>query len=239
MVNMDQNGSIRGDVGQRTEGARAHFDEAAATWDDNPARVELAKAVAGAILADVPLTSEMAIMDFGCGTGLITRELAPKVASVTAADTSAQMLAVLEAKAKASGLEHVRPLLLEDGCPSPLDTQFDALVSSMVFHHIEDIPSLLLQLALWIRPGGWIAVADLEPEDGTFHRGDTHVVHRGIDPAWLRTQLEAAGFTVESTRTVHVVRRQPEGADRPRDYPVFLLVARRTTAGPAGATSAR
>ncbi len=227
---MDQNGSAQGGGRRRTEGARARFDEAAATWDDNPARLELAKAVAGAMLADVPLTSEMAIMDFGCGTALITRELAPKVACVTAADTSAQMLAVLEAKAKASGLDQVRPLLLEDGRPSPSDTQFDAVVSSMVFHHIEDIPSLLLRFAQWVRPGGWVAVADLEPEDGTFHRGDAHVVHRGIDPAWLRTQVEAAGFTVESGRTVHVVRRQPEGADRPRDYPVFLLVARRTTA---------
>jgi len=239
MVNMDQNESIRGNVGQRTEVARAHFDGAAATWDDNPARVELAKAVAGAILADVPLTSDMEIMDFGCGTGLITRELAPKVACVTAADTSTQMLAVLEAKAKASGLDQVWPLLLEDGRPSPSDTQFDAIVSSMVFHHIEDIPALLTRLAQWVRPTGWIAIADLEPEDGTFHRGDAHVIHHGIDPVWLRTQVEAAGFAVESTRTVHVVRRQPEGADRPREYPVFLLVARRTTAGPTSATSAK
>ncbi|NLZ04023.1 MAG: methyltransferase domain-containing protein [Phycisphaerae bacterium] len=143
------------------------------------------------------------------------------------ADTSARMLAVLEAKAKASGLDHVRPLLLDDGYPSPVGLQFDAIVSSMVLHHIEDIPALLTRLAQWVRPGGWIAIADLEPEDGTFHRGDAHVVHRGIDPAWLRTQVEAKGFTVESARTVHVVRRQPEGADRPRDYPVFLVVARR------------
>ncbi len=236
---MDQNESTPGDMERRAEEARARFDEAAATWDDNPGRVELAKAVAGAILADVPLTSQMGIMDFGCGPGLITRELAPKVASVTAGDTSAQMLAVLEAKAKASGLDHVRPLLLEDGYPSPVGPPFDAIVSSMVFHHIKDIPALLARLAQWVRLGGWIAIADLEPEDGTFHRGDAHVVHRGIDPARLRTQVEATGFTVESARTVHVVRRQPEGADRPRDYPVFLLVARRTTTCATGATSAR
>ena len=97
------------------------------------------------------------------------------------ADTSARMLAVLEAKAKASGLDHVRPLLLDDGYPSPVGLQFDAIVSSMVLHHIEDIPALLARLAQWVRPGGWIAIADLEPEDGTFHRGDAHVVHRGIE----------------------------------------------------------
>lgn len=218
---------------QRTEGDQRHataavgyFDAAAATWDENPTRVELAKAVAGAMLAAVPLTSQMAVMDFGCGTGLITRELAPKVASVTAADTSVQMLAVLEAKAKASGLNHVRTLLLEDGYPSPSGPQFDVIVSSMVFHHVEDIPALLAQFAQWVRPGGWIAVADLEPEDGTFHKDSAHEVHHGIDPAWLESQFETLGLSVRSMRTVHTIHRQGEDADRPRKYPVFLLVAR-------------
>ena len=211
---------------QGAAGAKDYFDAAAVTWDDNPTRVELAKAVAAAMVAAVPLTSRMAVMDFGCGTGLITRELATKVASITAADTSVQMLAVLEAKAKASGLDHVRTFLLEDGYPAPLGPQFDAIVSSMVLHHVEDIPALLTRFGQWVRPGGWIAVADLEPEDGTFHRDGAHEVHHGIDPVWLGSQIETVGFSVRSIRTVHTIRRQGEGADRPKDYPVFLLVAR-------------
>jgi tRNA (cmo5U34)-methyltransferase len=210
----------------RTEGAGAYFDEAAATWDDNPTRVELAQAVARGILAEVPLMADMVVMDFGCGTGLITRALAPEVASVVAADTSSEMLAVLDAKAKASGLNNVQPLPLEAGYPSPVGVHFDAIVSSMVFHHIEDIPALLARFAQWLRPGGWVAIADLEPEDGSFHRGNPHVIHHGIDPAHLGSELVTAGFSIQSVRTVHVVRRQPEGADQPRDYPVFLLVGR-------------
>ncbi len=223
----DLSASAHKNGGQQGEGPGAYFDEAAKTWDDNPTRVEMAKIIARAIAAQVPLTPEMAIMDFGCGTGLITHELAPKVASVTAADTSAQMLAVLGDKAKASGLDHVRPLLLEDGYPSPTGPQFDAIVSSMVFHHIEDIPALLAKFAQWLRPEGWIAIADLEPEDGTFHSGNSHVIHHGIDPSWLRSQIEALGLSVRSVQMVHTIRRQPEGADQPRDYPVFLLVARK------------
>lgn len=228
-MSMDQNEPIPGNGGPQSEGPGAYFDEAAKTWDDNPTRVEMARTVAKGILSEVPLTPEMAIMDFGCGTGLITRELAPKVASVTAADTSAQMLAVLGDKAKASGLNHVQPLLLEDDYPSPTGAPFDAIVSSMVFHHIEDIPALLARFAQWLRPGGWVAIADLEPEDGTFHAGNPHVVHHGIDPSWLGTQLEAVGLSNKNTRTVHTIRRQPEGADQPRDYPVFLLVARKVS----------
>ncbi len=232
-MNVDQHKVTREHAKDQTEGAGAYFDEAAATWDDNPTRVELARAVAGGILAEVPLMADMVVMDFGCGTGLITRVLAPEVASVTAADTSSQMLAVLDAKAKAAGLNNVQPLPLEAGYPSPVESPFDAIVSSMVFHHIEDIPALLAKFAQWLRPGGWVAIADLEPEDGSFHRGNAHVVHHGVDPAYLGSELVTAGFSIQSVRTVHVVRRQPEGADHPRDYPVFLLVGRKTSATPA------
>jgi 2-polyprenyl-3-methyl-5-hydroxy-6-metoxy-1,4-benzoquinol methylase len=206
----------------------ARFNEAAQTWDDKPARVELAAAVATAIADAVPLRPEMCIMDFGCGTGLISRALAPKVALVTAADTSIEMLMVLKTKARAAGLTRIHPFLLDAGYQAPPGTAYDAIVSSMVLHHIEDIPNLTRHLAQWCCPGGYVALADLEPEDGTFHRDARDVAHHGIDPAELSAQLETVGFTTESIQTVHTIQRPPaEGAD-PRDYPVFLLVARKT-----------
>ena len=211
-----------------TIGSTSRFNEAAQTWDDKPARVELATAVAAAIGRAIPLGPEMRIMDFGCGTGLISRALAPKVALVTAADTSIEMLMVLKTKARAAGLTRIRPFLLDATYQTPPDTVYDAIVSSMVLHHIEDIRTLVTHLAQWCRPGGYVALADLEPEDGTFHHDARGVAHHGIDPAELTAQLEAVGFTIESVQTVHTIQRPPaEGAD-PRDYPVFLLVARKT-----------
>jgi 2-polyprenyl-3-methyl-5-hydroxy-6-metoxy-1,4-benzoquinol methylase len=211
-----------------TSGSASRFKEAAQTWDDKPSRVELATAVAAAMSEAVPLRPEMQIMDFGCGTGLISRALAPKVALITAADTSTEMLMVLKTKARAAGLTRIRPLLLDATYEAHPGTSYDAIVSSMVLHHIEDIPTLVTHLAQWCRPGGWIALADLEPEDGTFHHDAHGVSHHGIDPAGLAAQLETVGFTTESIQTVHTIQRPPaEGAD-PRDYPVFLLVARKT-----------
>jgi len=203
----------------------SRFDEAAQSWDDKPERRELAAAVAQAMLEELPLTSEMQIMDFGTGTGLIARALAPKVDSVIAADTSTEMLAVLETKAQAAGLTAIRPLLLEAGCESHAGQTYDAIVSSMVLHHVLDIAGLVRRLAQWCRPGGWVALADLEPEDGTFHHDPREVVHHGIDPTDLASQLEAVGFTTSSIRTVHTLRRPPAEGAEPRDYPVFLFVA--------------
>lgn len=49
----------------------SHFDQAAATWDDNPSRIGLMKAVGEAILRQVQPTAEMDVLDYGCGTGLV------------------------------------------------------------------------------------------------------------------------------------------------------------------------
>ena len=203
------------------------FDEAAQTWDDNPARLELAAAVAQAISDAVPLQPETRVMDFGCGTGLISRALAPRVASVTAADTSTEMLMVLKAKARAAGLTRIRPHRLDDDYSTQAGVSYDVIVSSMVLHHIKDVLGLARHFAQWCRPGGWVALADLEPEDGTFHRDIREVVHHGIDTAELAAHLEAVGFATRSIQTVHTIQRPPSGGAEPQDYPVFLLVARK------------
>jgi tRNA (cmo5U34)-methyltransferase len=202
--------------------------QAAATWDNKPWHVELAASVARAMAEDVPLRPDMQIMDFGCGSGLITYQLAPQVASVVAADVSAEVLATLTRNAQTSGMTHVRTLLLEAEDPPHVTVPCDAIVSSMVFHHISDIPQLLGRFAEWLRRDGWVAIADLEPEDGTFHSRHTHVAHHGIEPSELASQVETAGFAVRSVRTVHILQWQPEGATEVRAYPVFLLVAQKT-----------
>jgi hypothetical protein len=55
----------------------AHFDKQAVEWDDNPGRVKNARNIAAAIKATVPLSKTMFAMEFGCGTGLVSRELLP------------------------------------------------------------------------------------------------------------------------------------------------------------------
>ncbi len=58
-------------MGMKAE-ERKDFDKEAAQWDANPGRVRLAGEVAGAIIREVGPTREMDVLDFGCGTGLVT-----------------------------------------------------------------------------------------------------------------------------------------------------------------------
>jgi len=68
------------------------FSQAAATWDENPGRVKLARDIADSMIKNLTITSDMNVMDFGCGTGLLTVQLQPLVRSITGVDSSPECL---------------------------------------------------------------------------------------------------------------------------------------------------
>lgn len=197
------------------------FDLEAATWDDNPRRVRLAKAVADAIIRRLPLTRAMDVLDFGCGTGLLTLNLLPHIRSITGADTSSEMLEMLRKKVEVHGLHHVDTLLLEPHEPLVPRKRYDLITSSMTLHHIQDLEALFHQFQACLGPGGRIALADLDKEDGTFHENVEDVHHLGFERNELLALLGHAGFEDLEATTAFEVRRNG------RDYPVFLIVGRR------------
>ena len=207
------------------EDVRARFDRVAAEWDSNPARGALARAVTDAILKTVPLRPDMNAMDFGAGTGLLTLGLLPHVGSIAAMDASGEMLRSLNEKLRALGIDKVHTMLC-DISTTPLPVAgFDLIASSMVLHHIPDVPLTLQRLRPCLRPGGWIAMADLDSEDGTFHTDSTGVYHHGFDRGEVCRWLEQAGFNDATARGAYlIVRRAPDG--EAREYPVFLVTGR-------------
>ena len=111
-----------------------------------------------------------------------------------------------------------------DKTPLPA-AEFDLIVSSMVLHHIPDVSQTLHRLRPCLRPGGWIALADLESEDGTFHADMTGVYHKGFDRKDVCRWLESAGFTDTAAREAYcIVRAADDGGTR--QYPVFLVTGR-------------
>ena len=74
------------------------FNKEAATWDEQPGRVAIANNIGASILRQIKLDPSMDVMEFGCGTGLITLQIQPHVHSITGVDNSDGMLGVLNAK---------------------------------------------------------------------------------------------------------------------------------------------
>jgi 2-polyprenyl-3-methyl-5-hydroxy-6-metoxy-1,4-benzoquinol methylase len=207
------------DTPQRIDTSR--FDQIAATWDEDPKRIALARTVGAVIAERMSLSPAAHVLDYGCGTGLLSLALAAHVGHLTGADTSAGMLAMAQQKIAVAGFGHVSTVLLDAGDGYRIAGDYDGIVCSMTLHHVPDPDRLLKDFRAHLRPGGFVALADLDREDGTFHKpGVTDVYHLGFDRAQVKTWLEAAGFTQVEDTTVFVHQRNG------REYPVFLITAK-------------
>ncbi len=195
------------------------FEDKAAGWDERPVPAQISAGVLRALRARVPLSPDWTVLDFGAGTGLLAGGVAPSVAHVHAVDVSEAMLAQLAAKAELRGkvTPHRQDLLVE-----PLGLVVDLVVSAMAMHHVQDTAGLLRALYAHLAPGGRVALADLDAEDGSFHGpGVPGVYHQGFDRAALGELLRAAGFVDVVFETALDVHRDG------RSWPVFLVTARR------------
>ena len=202
------------------------FDKAAATWDEKPRRVQLAKNIASAIEKAVPLHQQMKVLEIGCGTGLISTQLAQNVGSVLATDSSAGMLEVLENKIKVLGIKNIstKNVDLTDDDTSLSGKTFHLIVSSMTLHHIFDTVTLLKRCRDLLAPDGVLAIADLDKEDGSFHGDMAGVKHHGFDTTELGRLVLQTGFKDVHFATVHVITKEEEQGGK-RHYPVFLMTA--------------
>jgi ubiquinone/menaquinone biosynthesis C-methylase UbiE len=204
----------------------SHFDEAAAQWDNDQPRVELARAVGAAVARAVPLRPDWRALDYGAGTGLLTLNLQPRVASMVALDSSTGMLEKLAQKLAAAGIGNVRTRVWDlETRPFP-ETGFDLVVSSMTLHHLRDVPLVFGRLADLLKPGGWLAAADLDSEDGSFHRNVDGVFHHGFDRSQVAEWLADAGFARVSIRDAHSMVK-PASTGQLRAYGVFLAVGQK------------
>ena len=174
--------------------------------------------IADGIRSRFLLRPDMRLMDFGAGTGLLLQRLAPHVGHITAVDVSPAMLSQLEAKR--GEIDCTLDLVEADLTKTLLEHQFDGIISSMTFHHIDDVMGLLQRLRPMLNDGGFIAVADLETEDGSFHENlDEGIFHFGFEPEVFWQWAEVAGYRGVQVQRVSVIKK-PHG-----DYPVFLLTA--------------
>jgi 2-polyprenyl-3-methyl-5-hydroxy-6-metoxy-1,4-benzoquinol methylase len=200
-----------------------HFADKSGDWDTRPVPLQISASVGPLLRESLEWNDGMRVMDFGAGTGLLAAHVAPLVAKVIAVDTSPSMLEALAEKKELRGMVEPRcqDILLE-----PLGEQFDAIVSAMALHHVQDTDQLLRIFREHLKPGGQLALADLDAEDGTFHPPDTAgVFHSGFDREDLRRKLEAADFEAVRFETAVEVARE-DG----RTFPVFLLTARAQSA---------
>lgn len=168
------------------------WDDEAAAWDDNPAVQAYSRAALRslrALLAERGARLEGArVLDFGCGTGLLTAAMAREAEWVVGLDRSRPMIDVLAAK-------QVPNLIAVAGGLDDLDTTgLDLITCSSVCAFLTDYPGTVLQLVGRLRPGGlfvqWDWELDRDAEEPT-----------GLSRDAIAAALRGAGLTDVEVRT--------------------------------------
>ena len=209
----------------------ATFDERAKEWD-TPERIERADEVARAIDEAVPIDRSMRAIEIGAGTGLLGLHFADRVASLLLTDPSAGMIEVAEEKVRRVAIPNVATKRYELGADPLPGRDFDLLLSLLVLHHIKDTAGAFRAAHDLLAPGGRLAMADLDTEDGSFHSPDAEGIHHlGFDRTALEGLAREAGFDDVAFRTAATI------VDEGRSYPLFLLTARRRDGAASAGTA--
>jgi ArsR family transcriptional regulator len=155
------------------------------------------------------------VVDFGCGTGVLTVELARWARRVTAIDRSAHALSQARARAERAGLTNIT-FLEADLRELPLSGgKKDLVVASQSLHHVDDPQSVLAEAARILKPAGRAIVLELMPHREKWVQERLGHVHLGFEPEALAQGLAKAGF-----KSVSYTPCARDGGD---PFRVFLL----------------
>ena len=92
------------------------------------------------------------VLEFACGTGLITLRLAPHVAHIRGIDISPQMVDIAREKARSVPNVEITNTDLFDPCLKP--GSFDAVCAFNVLLYLPDLPAALARIQELLKPGG-------------------------------------------------------------------------------------
>ncbi|MCX7709930.1 MAG: class I SAM-dependent methyltransferase [Clostridia bacterium] len=202
-----------------------NFDELALTWDNEPKRIQRAKIVADEIMKAIPGLSEMSGLEYGCGTGLLSFFLQPRLKHITVGDNSQGMLKVLTQKVENAKIKNMSPVMLDLSEGAGIHGQYDIIYTLMTLHHIVDTDKVIDAFSRMLKTSGYLCIADLDKEDGSFH-GEGFIGHNGFDQEELTEKLEKYGFDqIKWKICFENIRKSEDGTER--KYPLFMMIGKR------------
>jgi tRNA (cmo5U34)-methyltransferase len=202
------------------------FDIKAAEWDNNPMHWDRSEAIAIEIKKLIPITKEMSALEYGAGTGITSFLLKDSLKEITLMDNSTEMVRVMNDKIKTKKVKNMMAFNFDLEKADYSGKSFDLIFTQMVLHHVTDIDSILSRFSKLLNPGGYIAIADLIEEDGSFH-GEGFTGHRGFNIEVFSSLLRKYSFADISSRTCFVIDRKISESET-KQFDVFLIIAKKS-----------
>ena len=203
----------------------SEFDNKAAEWDKNPMHWDRSEAIVKEIRNRIPLNRNMTAMEYGAGTGIASFLLRDQLKEITLMDNSSEMVRIIMEKIAASQVTNLKVLNFDLEHNEYSAEKFDLIFTQMVLHHVADIGAIIEKFGKLLNPGGYLAIADLYKEDGSFH-GEGFTGHLGFDPENLSGILMQNQFMEISYKSCFIINRKITETES-AEFDVFLLTAKR------------
>ena len=143
-------------------------------------------------------------LDYGCGSGNLTRHLIERGIHTVSADISEGFLGLIERNFSQTGLSEVLTVNGKDLSGVPGD-RFDLAATYSVLHHVPDYLRIVREMCRVLKPGGVLCI-DHEVNESYFNRPEEYVefLRKARPPInvkrCLRLLLDVGGY-------IHIIRR--------------------------------
>lgn len=167
------------------------------------------------------------VLEVGCGTGAVLRDLAPRVAPggrAVGLEYSPAILAIARELAAEAGLLDLIELRPGDARRLPFaDGEFDLALAATALSHIPDAERAVPELVRVVRSGGTVAVFDRDTDSYVINHPDRALTRRivasysdhGQTDGWLIRRMPglmaAAGVREIGVRAFTSLEREPDG----------------------------
>ena len=193
------------------------WDEYAEGWDNNAHVMDYSEKVFSS-LSSVLDISNLRVLDFGCGTGLLTERMSPLAKEVVALDTSKKMIDVLNNKNLPNVValsEELSETLIEEN--NVFTDKFDLIVASSVCSFLTDYEKTLTVIRSALKSGGIFIQWDwLSATQGADYALSIEEVKSAYNTAGLMTKFVDKSFSME---------------DKEGEMPVLIGIAENSTLG--------
>ncbi|KAH8648365.1 S-adenosyl-L-methionine-dependent methyltransferase [Xylariales sp. PMI_506] len=205
-----------GEHSRATELNKSYFNDEAANYDAKHERSQrqLTESIQSRLnfigadwLADDDEVSEkpVRLLDYACGTGMVSRALAPYTTQCVGIDISENMVKTYNKRTANQGLtkEDMYAVVgdlsvVDDPRPAVLDSaeffDFELAAVGGGFHHFENPTLIATRLVERLRPGGVLVIWDfLTHEADEHHNASSTVLHHGFSEEEIRKIFTTAG----------------------------------------------
>lgn len=196
------------------------FDNLAKEWDSKPERVETAMNFVQHIRTTLPNSdiSNYDVVDYGCGSGLVSFGLANNIKSILGLDYSKAMVEKYNQKALNLDFRNLHAIQHNINKEVINSNQYDLAVTNMTMHHIKDTFRFISILKSSLKNNGYLYISDLITENGSFHgMGNDDVEHFGFDKDTLYKIFKELNFTDINYDIVQTIEKE-QGS-----YPIFSI----------------